>query len=315
MGYFHRIFGHYIKCDYLIPGLFASSIIPDTFIKVSFKRESCRHPLKCGEIIRSIPQVSCTDIPSFEMRRHHNTYYLIYGIEHRCVDITYDMENDSVDILLHDDVNESEVFPVIFGQLIALILRLKNKFILHGTTLAKGDKGITLCGVSGSGKSTLAAYLYGKGYSLVSDDVTVFTDSSEPEIYGGLPVLRLNQDTKDFCLPDAHETFWDTSGNKVNKNYYTTNLFSRETVASSMIFFLKPLNRTIDICQTEMIGGASKIMNLLEQSYGRYVLSPQLKKSELFFSNKFKDVPLFYLEQPDGFDALKETHEILDNLI
>jgi hypothetical protein len=66
----------------------------------------------------------------------------------------------------------SEVIPIVVpGTIVAFLLAMTGRCVLHGSAVDIGGHALAFVGVSGQGKSTLAAILCAAGASLVTDDV------------------------------------------------------------------------------------------------------------------------------------------------
>jgi HprK-related kinase B len=83
--------------------------------------------------------------------------------------------------------------------------RLREGFVLcHAAGVARGGRGIGLCGVSGAGKSTLALQLISRGAAFVSNDRLLVRKQSDAFAMAGVPKLpRVNPGTI-VSNPDLH---------------------------------------------------------------------------------------------------------------
>lgn len=84
----------------------------------------------------------------------------------------------------------------LLGNCIAIIMTQRKKIVLHGSTVAMGDKTVLVCGDSGTGKSTTAMALIGKGGMLLADDISVLDVESDGMVYSypGFPEQKLCRD-------------------------------------------------------------------------------------------------------------------------
>lgn len=89
-----------------------------------------------------------------------------------------------------------EVRLFLFGSAMGALLHQRGMLAMHASSVKKGGKGFLIAGTSASGKSTLSAGLLKKGYSIISDDISVIALEKEIEhfIYPGMPHLKLWKD-------------------------------------------------------------------------------------------------------------------------
>lgn len=83
-------------------------------------------------------------------------------------------------------------FPLL-GPVMALLLHLRGRFVLHASAIELGGVGIAFMGDKGAGKSTTAAtVLRQPKTTLLSDDLVAFDDDGR--ILPGFPQLKLASD-------------------------------------------------------------------------------------------------------------------------
>jgi hypothetical protein len=96
-------------------------------------------------------------------------------------------------------VDESLLRTIILGPILAVLLRQRGLAVLHASSVATNTYAVAFIGQSGWGKSTLAEALYGRGYSVVTDDVmAVHLDGDYPQVFPGYPSIKLFPDTAAF---------------------------------------------------------------------------------------------------------------------
>lgn len=320
MCYFYRIFGQIIKSNYNLPKIPCLSASQDDCIQLTFheNEDELQSNLSRLDIIYSIPQRNVSDIPAYEIKKQNNenTFLFTYALKNKKADFLYNGSTDQVDIYQSKHVKINELYPVLLGSFAGAVLRLKNIYILHGTTLTNHFQTLTICGESGAGKSTLAAYFLHKGFSLVCDDLTVFTDSDQPETYRSFPSIRLSQDTRDFCLPSYRKLFWESAGNKMEKRYYETpNFANTETVRPNVIVHLNRFDNRLNSPQITEVKSSQKILTLIQQSYGNHILSSEQRKAEFIYIKKLLSIPMYTITQPKDFSCLEKTCAEIMNLM
>jgi hypothetical protein len=84
----------------------------------------------------------------------------------------------------------------LLGPAFGILLLQRGLLVLHASAVEKDGHVVAFLGQGGQGKSTLAAALYGRGYSLVSDDVTAIdTTGAVPRVVAAFPWLKLWPDS------------------------------------------------------------------------------------------------------------------------
>lgn len=95
-----------------------------------------------------------------------------------------------------ETANPKEVRLFLFASTMGALLHQRGKLAIHGSCVAKGNKGVIFTGMSSAGKSTIAAGLYSKGYSVITDDIAVIDSHVENKhfVHPGIPHLKLWKD-------------------------------------------------------------------------------------------------------------------------
>ncbi|WP_026518078.1 hypothetical protein [Butyrivibrio sp. MC2021] len=97
----------------------------------------------------------------------------------------------------YEGVPDSIARSFLLGNCIAIIMTMRGKIVLHGSTVVLGDKTALVCGDSGTGKSTTAMALLDAGGKLLSDDISVLdVDPADGKVYSlpGFPEQKLCRD-------------------------------------------------------------------------------------------------------------------------
>lgn len=168
------------------------------------------------------------------------------------------------------------------GYALGIQAMLAGKLVLHATTLSLNDKAIILCGSSGSGKSTLAAALLARGYTLVSDEVTVLDQNGL--VQPGFDDIKLWHDAAEVLALPAQQT--QPIRSAINKFYYRPQQQVAAPVRPAVVYVLGTDNR-IPAELTEVTGFA-KFEPLRSQYYRPFLVKPlQLDTLYLQLSGKF----------------------------
>lgn len=96
----------------------------------------------------------------------------------------------------HENADKAQIKAFLLGSAFGFLLIQRNKLAIHGGTILIDDKAVIFTGDTGAGKSTMTAAFRAKGYSFMSDDVSVigqFEDGTHI-IYPGYPQQKLCKD-------------------------------------------------------------------------------------------------------------------------
>lgn len=112
----------------------------------------------------------------------------------------------TIEVALEDGAAERDTCGFLLGSAFGIILHQRSILVLHGSSVARAESAIVICGPSGSGKSTLAAALCRAGCSLTADDLSVirFSGGNRPSVMSDGRMLKLWQDSIDQLDLEAH---------------------------------------------------------------------------------------------------------------
>ncbi len=145
---------------------------------------------------------------------------------------------------------------------------LRRQLVLHASTVSRNGKAIVICGCSGVGKSTLAAALLAKGFTLVSDEITVI--NAEGLVQPGFNDIKIWRDTVDeLALPREQLQSVRTG---LEKYYYRPNHVSQHPVPIAAIYVLGTDNRVA--MELKVVHGFGKFEPLRAQAYRHFLLAP-----------------------------------------
>lgn len=91
------------------------------------------------------------------------------------------------------ELEERNVRLFLLGSAFGALLHQRGMLPLHANAVEVKGSAVAFMGEAGAGKSTLAAWLSGRGFRLIADDVCVigFEETGTPYAAPGLPRLRL----------------------------------------------------------------------------------------------------------------------------
>ena len=206
-------------------------------------------------------------------------------------------------------VNESNVFArwparltledtvvYLLGPILAFVLLLRGIVTLHASAIAIDNYAIALIGPAGSGKSTTAAGFAQKGFSVLSDDVTILDDRGD-EFYvtPTYPRIRLwpssvgNLCGSEDALPLLTPT-WDKRFLDLTANGYR---FEADPLPLKALYFLD--DREVEEDRPKVIActPAEGLTWLVGNAYVTYLKDRDMRSQEFQLLNKLiLNVPL-----------------------
>ena len=106
--------------------------------------------------------------------------------------------NEGKEIIIekHKTAIDTEVNLFLLGSVMGAALLQRGLTPLHGSAILKDGRAIVIGGKSGAGKSSLAAAFINRGYSLLSDDITVIDVQNDlVHVKRGIQRLKLWADS------------------------------------------------------------------------------------------------------------------------
>jgi hypothetical protein len=198
------------------------------------------------------------------------------------------------------DANAVAVRLFLAGPVLAMVLHQRGELVLHGSVVALHGSGVGFLGHSGSGKSTLAAALHVAGHPLQSDDVCVPVPAQggEYQVAAGYPALKL-WGSAVHALPHVGA---GTAFSQDRGLYPVAG-----GTAAVPLRGLYVLDYGADL-ERERVRGAPAVAELLRHSYWVAELGPAARARLLEqCATLAREVPLFRLQRPRGFDHLEDT--------
>jgi hypothetical protein len=195
---------------------------------------------------------------------------------------------------------------------LALVLTLRGKQVLHASAIVTPHGLCAFNGRSGAGKSTLAASFIGAGYPVLCDDCLVVEKSVRSGCFEGIPAypgLRLWEDSVVALGLKAHVT--QTVAGHMPKHRVTTEPCDSSTAAAgrqlAAVYCLARMPRGVgaEPPWIEPLDGRSALMELIACSW----LCDATDKAALvnrfrFFESLAKKVPIKRLRLPDSIGLL-----------
>ena len=213
------------------------------------------------------------------------------------------------DELLVDTTRTDEDLVSLFtlSEALGLILFQRGYFLLHGSAVRIGNRGVVFLGEPGAGKSTTVAACAQKGYTVISDDMVCIEVDKTGRLLliPAFPQIKIWQNAVDgLQLPQARMTPVREGVNKFS--WHDSVTFEENAVPLTEIFVLLPPDEPGST--TGPLPASQVPVELLHH----FPLADALlngKSLEDYFRKSVaiaQTIPLFRMRRPATFTALHE---------
>ena len=180
--YYYKAFGLLFKSCIEHPEFIAEPFASDPDCLITFGSVPIKltKPDKTGGVYQSKGQ-------QFLLKISHVGRYLIEN-------------GDTITIEIIPGATTRDIVVFLWASSIAVLLHQRGKFIVHGSSVMKGEHAVIFSGPSGSGKSTIAsAFATHKDSLIISDDISAISVDSTgtPVVLPGYPLMKLWRDSSD----------------------------------------------------------------------------------------------------------------------
>jgi len=206
---------------------------------------------------------------------------------------------------------ESDLDSFFVGAILGVVLRLKGVLCLHSSVINIEGKAILIMGKKRSGKSTTAAYFAKIGYEIIADDLATISIKNEDFcVEYGYSKIRLRSKSYDFfygdCETKSSLVYTDRDTRYIDVEKKSKN----ESLPIAGIFHIKQLENSQPMIKE--YNQIEKIIYLNSNTFGNYVIQPNLRKKEFELLNQIsKVVPVFELAISDNLLFLPKQIEII----
>jgi hypothetical protein len=213
-------------------------------------------------------------------------------------------------------VDESVLRLPLLGTVLAMVLHQRQQLLLHGSALALGDQAVVFIGASGQGKSTMAATLYGRGHSIMGDDVASINLEKPriPMLIPGFPQIKLWPEAVTAALGDDPEALRKIHPEGEKRACATVDRFLENPVPLRRVYVLAEGSSL----QIKPLKPQEAIAKLVGNSYIPMVVGKTFMRSQGVAlhiqqcARLVRDVPIYSLERPRSLALLSEVAQLVE---
>jgi hypothetical protein len=195
------------------------------------------------------------------------------------------------------------------GPALGCILRLRGTVCLHSSVVNIDGRAVALLGRKMSGKSTFAAGFAQLGAAVLADDVAVLTPKDDNFlVQPGYSKVRLRPASANFLVKNAESL--PPVYSDYNSRYFSLaeeNRFCSNPLPLAAIYILGEIDDQYNIPFVETIKPREKLLKLLENTVGSFVLTAseraqefrvlsqiarKVPVSKLFYAHRIKSLPV-----------------------
>lgn len=313
MSYSHSAFGLHITSNLAIPTLPSIAVASTTDVAVHLGELPSWLPdsMSTSKVRIVGPSFDASGTPTrilWELNDGSHFYYRYQdGTE-----FVLDSAGTNVWAIWPNTLSVEDTATYLLGPIFGFLLRLRGYVCLHASAVSFQDGVAAFLGPAGEGKSTLAAAFAELGFAVVSDDVTLLIDRFDQFLVTpAYPCVRLWSDSasglygKEANLPLLTPN-WDKLYLDVSKNGYR---FQGQTLPLAAIYLLE---RRTDAPSVRELSANEKILALVGNSYGNFLLDREMRKSEFEVVTRLTSkVPVQRLSYPSDINSLKQTCDLV----
>ena len=227
----------------------------------------------------------------------------------------YVCDGNSVRIEKKNGSTFQEVRLFLLGVVFSALLHQKGMVPFHASALMdKKGRGFLVCGRSGVGKSTLTAYFLVKGFSMLSDDISVVKPAEgKIWVYPSFPFLKLWRDVMDQVgfTPENGTRLRDTLE---KYGYRMEKLFRADPAPLERMFVLHVHNK--EEYKTEQLKGVEKFNALKNQTFRFQFLSDRNRTVHFSELNKMAQaVQVYRIIRPQAPMEMERLVEVIQRLL
>ncbi|WP_338734879.1 hypothetical protein [Asticcacaulis sp. DW145] len=217
---------------------------------------------------------------------------------------------------IRPDCDEGLVRFPLLGAVMALLLQLNGRLILHASSTERAGAAATFLGDKGAGKSTTAAAMITGGHALLSDDVVSVLPKAPPMIFPAYPNVKLAPATAE-SVGLAGEVRPKVVAPGLDKDQYIPSATFQTNPTPAKAFFVLERGLELSIKQCTALESFNYAMRFSYlRRFGSEVLKDGLGEQILSQCTEIARNSNFYrLTLPEDLKALPKAQEIVDGIL
>jgi hypothetical protein len=216
----------------------------------------------------------------------------------------------------YEGAEEELVRLPLIGIVMAALLQQRGKLVLHASAVSVNDKAVVFLGWKGAGKSTTSAMMYGRGHTMISDDIVALenVEIGAPLVAPGFPHFKLMPETAASVLGDDSETLSRICTGLEKRFRSSSNNFLKKEILLQAIYLLEEG----DQLEAQVLRPQEAITTLIANTYlaryGKQLIQKNHAVTNLRqCSNIVNHIPVYRLVRPKSFDLLDNLAELIES--
>lgn len=295
----YELYGLRVCSEVVLPASLSQNLLPPYDIRFRFSESKSIHANPTQAWL--LAKLDIGDKPVYTLIDTGVGYTLSF--HQRCEFwISYDLR--LVDVRLFPGVQPDIAGLFFVGGVIACILTLSGKCVLHASAVEIGGRALAFVGGMGMGKSTLAALFCAMGAQFITDDVLrLKPDGRTFYCFPGTSGIRLRKDISALADKFPETSQEETLDGRIELNLYKNH--SMPPLEAIVIPLLAPDCKVLRLERLPALRAVLYLMNYLKM---QGLQQREHIQCRLDFSAQLaSSVPVFEAEIPWGFPLLQEV--------
>lgn len=234
--------------------------------------------------------------------------------EIRNLNFLLDSEKEKLWIYHQKDEPENDLESYFVGPVLSFVLRLRGVICLNSSVVGIDGKAIAFPGHATAGKSTIAAGMADAGAEILADDIAVLIPHDDMFfVQPGYERVRLRPIAADFLTenPDDLPMVYSYRESRYVA-FENRNVFQSNPLPLSAIYVLGEFSDDYKEPFIEPIEIQDKVINLVKNTSGSYVITKNLRATEFKFLTQIaKTIPMRKLFYAHDIKTLPQQCELI----